>query len=58
MLIYRKEIYMTIISYLSSINSENSMYLAYICVELCRIEGAHHRCPGAAQLRRVRIAVQ
>ena len=49
---------MTIISYLSSITSEKIMYLAYICVELCRIEDTHHRYPGARQWRRVRIAFQ
>ena len=49
---------MTIISYLSSINSENFMYLAYTFVEVCRIEDTHHRCPWVRQWRRVRISFQ
>ena len=43
-------------SYLLSFNSENSMYSTWICVKLCLVEDSHHRCLGARQWRRVRIA--
>ena len=42
--------------YLSSFNSDNSMYLAWIFVELRLVEDTHHRCLGARQWRHVRIA--
>ena len=44
------------ILYLSSINSEKFMYLAWICVELWLIEDTHHRCPGARQWRSIYFA--
>ena len=48
-LLYSNEIYNTSIPYLSPINSENFMYLAWICVKLWLIEDTHQRCPGARQ---------
>ena len=32
------------------------MYSTWICVKLCLVENTHHRCPGARQSRRARIA--
>ena len=50
-LLYGNEIYMTTIRYLSSINLENFICLAKICVKLCLIEHTHHSWPKARQWR-------
>ena len=49
-------IFMATTGYLWSFSSENFMYLAWICVELCFVEDTHHRCPWARQWRHVHIA--
>ena len=42
--------------YFSSFNSENSIYLEWICVGLRLVEDTHHRWPRERQWRHVRIA--
>ena len=55
--LYSNEIYVISIPYLSSINSETFMYLAWICVELWLIiQNTHYRRPGPGQWRHVQFA--
>ena len=48
--------YMATTHYLLSFNSENFIYLAWICVELRLVKDTHHRYPGACQWRDLYIA--